>query len=66
MRFLDVLLRCKAPRSLASSTAATLRSMSERELSDLGIGRSEIPALLAVPRPQARPVGRPLWRRLPA
>lgn len=52
MRIQHLLLRCKALLGLDGSAAARrdaalLRGMSERELSDLGIGRSEIPALLA-------------------
>lgn len=66
MRILELLSRYVAPRGPADSAAAQLRGMSERELADLGIGRSEIPAVLSEPRAPTRPVLRPLPRRLPA
>ncbi len=42
--------RTARARRRARRQAVLLRSMSERELRDLGIGRSEIPALLRADR----------------
>lgn len=70
MRILDFLLRrvalCAADGSaVARRDAALLRGMSERELADLGIGRSEIPAVLAMPdHPAPVPASAPV-RRVP-
>lgn len=70
MRIQELLLRSTALLGLqgaaaARRDAALMRGMSERDLSDLGIGRSEIPALLALPDAPAAVAPRVLQRALP-